>query len=320
MSTEEYDARWQQLAAQGHNIHGEADFVGRYAPASVLDGGCGTGRVAIELARRGIDVVGVDVDTTMLAAARAKAPHITWVDADLAALDLGRTFELIALPGNVMIFVEPVDRGRTVLRMAAHLAVGGLLVAGFQLGSGLSLAEYDALAGGAGFELVERFATWDGAPFAGGDYAVSVHRLAERATRTTVHSLLAEARADAPARLHPGDLVAALDDPGTLVVDVRMPDNVRATGTIAGSWHAPLSVLLWRADPASGSYDPVIGGFDRRLVVVCNQGYSSGLAAAALRRIGYARATDVVGGIEAWQRAGLPLVPPPATWFEIEPR
>ena len=79
-----YDERWARMAAAGENPHGEADLVCRFDPATVLDGGCGTGRVAIELARRGIDVVGVDLDTDMLARARAKAPELTWVEADLA--------------------------------------------------------------------------------------------------------------------------------------------------------------------------------------------------------------------------------------------
>ena len=192
-------------------------------------------------------------------------------------------------------------------------------MAGFQLGAGLELADYDAFAAGAGFTLVERFGTWDGEPFAGGDYAVSVHRLTERPTRSTVHSLLDEARAGAPPRLHAGELAAVLDDPDTTVIDVRTPSHVDAFGTIVGSVHAPLSVLPWRADPASGGHDARLGGFDRRLVVVCQQGHGSGLAAATLRRLGYPRATDLVGGIEAWSRAGFPLVPAPQGWAEVEP-
>jgi len=320
LTTDEYDARWQQLAAQGQNIHGEADFLGRYSPRSVLDGGCGTGRVGIELARRGVDVVGVDVDATMLAAARAKAPEVPFLEADLAELALGRTFDLVALPGNVMLFVEAVDRGRVLRRCAEHLELGGLLVAGFQLGRGVTLADHDAFATGAGFTLVERYATWDGEPFTGGDYAVSVHRLTDRPTRTTVHALLDEARAGAPPRLHANELAGVLDDPDTVVVDVRTPSHVEASGVITGSVHAPLSVLPWRADPASGGHDARFAGFDRRLVVVCQQGHSSVLAAATLRRLGHTRATDLVGGIEAWSRAGLPLVPAPPGWSEIDPR
>ena len=178
ITADEYDDRWRRMAAAGQDPHGEATFVERYTPRSVLDGGCGTGRVAIELARRSIDVVGVDLDASMLAAARTKAPGLTWVEADLARLDLGRTFDVVTLPGNVMIFVEPSTRADVLLRLAAHLAPAGVLVAGFQLGRGLTLDEYDALARDAGLEVTERYATWGGAPFiAPGEYAVSVHRL-----------------------------------------------------------------------------------------------------------------------------------------------
>ena len=71
---DEYQRRFDELAASGVDVHGEADFVMRFAPQSVLDAGCGTGRVGIELARRGIEVVGVDVDASMLATARKTAP------------------------------------------------------------------------------------------------------------------------------------------------------------------------------------------------------------------------------------------------------
>ena len=71
-----YDSTYDSRAAAGENVHGEADFVERFAPASVLDAGCGTGRVGRELARRGRDVVGVDLDPAMLATARQKAPLV----------------------------------------------------------------------------------------------------------------------------------------------------------------------------------------------------------------------------------------------------
>ncbi|MFP5319928.1 MAG: class I SAM-dependent methyltransferase [Acidimicrobiia bacterium] len=169
------------MQARGENVHGEADFVTSLElprpPASVLDAGCGTGRVAAELARRGLDVVGVDVDPAMLAQARAKAPDLAWVEADLAELDLGRTFDAVVLAGNVMIYVQPGTEGAVVAAMARHLAPGGALVAGFQLEAGrLDLAAYDAHAQAAGLTRAERWATWDRRPFAGGNYAVSVHR------------------------------------------------------------------------------------------------------------------------------------------------
>lgn len=171
-----YDARWQALAARGHAIHGEADFVCRFRPRSVLDAGCGTGRVAIELAARGIDVVGVDLDESMLSAAGHKAPHLEWVAADLVTVALGRRFDVVALPGNVMIFVRPGTEPDVIANMERHLEPEGVLIAGFQLGSGYTLDRYDDDCAIAGLVLVERFSTWECDPWAGGDYAVSVHR------------------------------------------------------------------------------------------------------------------------------------------------
>lgn len=179
---DDYDARWRALAESGENIHGEADLVESLLAGtggSVLDAGCGTGRVAIELARRGFTVTGADCDVGMLATARAKAPELHWQDADLA--DLGDTlpgpFELVLLAGNVMIFLTPGTEGFVVANLAARLAPGGLLVAGFSLQRGrLRLADYDRHARAAGLTLIDRWATWDRQPFEDGDYAVSVHR------------------------------------------------------------------------------------------------------------------------------------------------
>ena len=96
---DDYQARFDRLAASGMDVHGEAELVVSFAPASVLDAGCGSGRVAVELGRRGIDVVGADVDASMLATARRLAPALTWVHSDLADLDLGRTFDVVSRPG-----------------------------------------------------------------------------------------------------------------------------------------------------------------------------------------------------------------------------
>jgi len=176
---EGYEARFAELEASGRAVHGEADFLESLSPSSVLDAGCGTGRVAIELDRRGIEVVGVDLDADMLAAARIKAPHLRWECVDLSSFDLGRPFDVVAMPGNVMIFCRPGHRAPIVARCAAHLEVGGRLVAGFSLeGSpgSLTVAEYDEACAAAGLELVERYAGWDREPFLGTGYALSVHR------------------------------------------------------------------------------------------------------------------------------------------------
>ena len=159
VSGDAYDATYQRRAAAGENVHGEADLMESLGPKSVLDAGCGTGRVGRELARRGLDVVGVDIDSQMLATAMREAPAVPWQVADLATVDMGRTFEAIVMAGNVMIFLAPGSEGTVVANMARHLAPGGLLVAGFQLQPGrLSVAKYDDLAAVAGLSLAHRWA------------------------------------------------------------------------------------------------------------------------------------------------------------------
>jgi 2-polyprenyl-3-methyl-5-hydroxy-6-metoxy-1,4-benzoquinol methylase len=176
---DDYDTRWERMEATGAATHGEADFIESFTRSSVLDAGCGMGRVAIELGRRGIDVVGVDLDDDLLAYARRHAPAMTWVHADLATVQLARRFDVVAMPGNVMIFCRPADRRAIVHNVAGHLVSDGALVAGFTLEQGpqaLTLDEYDALCTSCGLTLVERWATWQRDTFEGGDYAVSVHR------------------------------------------------------------------------------------------------------------------------------------------------
>lgn len=169
-----YDQRWAAMEAAGQNPHGEADLVHALGPRTVLDGGCGTGRVAIELARRGLTVAGVDPDPDMIDAARAKAPELEWVLSGLEALDLGRRFDLVVLAGNVIPYA--VDRAGVVRGCARHLEAGGSLVAGFQLQPGWpTLEEYDAWCADAGLERADRWATWSRDPYQGGDYAVSRH-------------------------------------------------------------------------------------------------------------------------------------------------
>jgi SAM-dependent methyltransferase len=172
-----YEERWRRMAERGQNPHGEADLICTYAPGSVLDGGCGTGRLAIELARRGVAVLGVDTDPDMIAAARAKAPELEWLQADLAALARPERFDVVALAGNVVPYVPSDRRPAAVAACAAHLAPGGRLVAGFARRNGWPTPEeYDAWCAAAGLLLEDRFGTWERDPYAGGAYAVSVHR------------------------------------------------------------------------------------------------------------------------------------------------
>ncbi len=175
----DYQARFDALAAQGVDVHGEVRFVRAFSPSSVLDAGCGTGRVAVELDRRGVDAVGVDLDPSMLATARRAAPRLRFEQADLAdpTFNLARTFDLVVMAGNVPLFTPPGTHRAVVAGCARHLSEGGLLVAGFQLGRDYEVATYDTDCQAAGLALVERWATWDRDPFdPAADYAVSVHR------------------------------------------------------------------------------------------------------------------------------------------------
>jgi SAM-dependent methyltransferase len=186
----EYAARFDALAASGQDVHGEATFCERLVPlpARVLDAWCGTGRVAIRLAERGYDVTGVDIDASMLDVARERAPDLRWLLGDLAELDrldLCDPYDLVICAGNVIPLVAAGSEPRVVAQLAAQTAPNGLLVTGFGLdrahlpptGAELLLTDFDRWCGEARLDLVARYATWDGDPYNGGGYAVSVLRL-----------------------------------------------------------------------------------------------------------------------------------------------
>jgi rhodanese-related sulfurtransferase len=121
----------------------------------------------------------------------------------------------------------------------------------------------------------------------------------------TVDDLLAEARATL-SRLEPAAAHAALAQ-GAVLVDVRSESQRARDGEVPGAIAIPRNVLEWRCDPSCNHRDPRIGGHDTLLMVLCDEGYQSSLAAAGLQRLGFHRATDVVGGFQAWRAAGLPV-------------
>jgi SAM-dependent methyltransferase len=135
LSGDDYDRTYDARAAAGEDVHGEARFVMRFAPRTVLDAGCGTGRIARELARRGVATVGADRDQRMLSTAQAKAPDLDWRLADLATAELGGPFDVALMAGNVMLFVDRGTEGAVLANMARHLHPGGRLIAGFQVGA-----------------------------------------------------------------------------------------------------------------------------------------------------------------------------------------
>lgn len=177
VDTDWYDKRWKQMEASGESPHGEADFVSRFSPTSVLDAGCGTARVAIELSRRGCDVAGVDLDEPFITKAKQKAPELDFRLDDLMTVELDRTFDVVVMAGNVMIFVAPGTEAAVVANMARHVAPGGRLIAGFQLGRGLDVDSYNNAAAAAGLTPAEHWSSWNGDPAtATSDYAVMVHQ------------------------------------------------------------------------------------------------------------------------------------------------
>jgi rhodanese-related sulfurtransferase len=116
--------------------------------------------------------------------------------------------------------------------------------------------------------------------------------------RSGIDQLLAEARSGVD-RVAPEDLAAEVEA-GALVVDTRPAANRAQEGSLPGAVVIERIHLEWRLDPTSP--DRIDGAAaDRRVIVVCNEGYSSSLAAATLRRLGVARATDLVGGYRAWR-------------------
>jgi rhodanese-related sulfurtransferase len=120
----------------------------------------------------------------------------------------------------------------------------------------------------------------------------------------SIEVLLAEARAGL-ARLTPEEALRA-QGAGAVLVDIRPEANRDAEGRIPGAVVIERTVLEWRLDPASEARVP-LASYDLHVVVVCNEGYSSSLAAATLQQLGIHRATDLVGGFRAWQAAGLPV-------------
>ncbi len=138
-----------------------------------------------------------------------------------------------------------------------------------------------------------------------------------RTQRTTIHDLVHEARAQI-GRVTPAELAARLA--GThppLVVDTRTPTDRIRFGVIAGSIHAPSTVVAFHLDPANGYRHPARPSFDDPIVVVCNGGYSSSLAAAHLARIGFTDVADLIGGVHAWRAAGLPITEPDHSHLDL---
>lgn len=124
--------------------------------------------------------------------------------------------------------------------------------------------------------------------------------------RRSINSVLAEARASLD-RLEPREAYEAVRR-GAVVVDIRPVVNREIEGAVPGALVIERNVLEWRLDPSSEA-SIADAGYDLQVIVMCNEGYSSSLAAASLQALGMHRATDVIGGFRAWRAAGLPTTP-----------
>lgn len=179
-----YIERFRTMARDGADLAGEARLVDAMVPrgARLLDAGCGPGRVAGELHARGHDVVGVDVDPALIAAAEQDHPGPRYAVADLAALALdGEPFDLVVVPGNVMVFLASGTERTVLERLAAHTRPGGRLVTGFRRSTEYPYDRFDADITAAGLRLEHRFGTWELDPFTDeSDFAVSVLRVPPR--------------------------------------------------------------------------------------------------------------------------------------------
>ncbi|MBW8171454.1 class I SAM-dependent methyltransferase [Ornithinimicrobium sp. Arc0846-15] len=188
-------ANLEDVAAAGLSVHAEADLVAEFAApgATVLDGGCGTGRIAWRLAEMGYRVIGADNDPRMLAHAKAGDREVTikpvWLETDLASVP-NSSADVVLVAGNVMPLVGAEELPTSLAQLANLMSQDSVLISGFGLDLDhlppgcevLALADFDQMATDAGLELRARWGTWQGGPFAG-DYVVNVHRLVRPAYR-----------------------------------------------------------------------------------------------------------------------------------------
>ncbi|HEX6538028.1 MAG TPA: rhodanese-like domain-containing protein [Candidatus Dormibacteraeota bacterium] len=129
-------------------------------------------------------------------------------------------------------------------------------------------------------------------------------------TAITVEALLEEARRTLPPRPAPQEAHGLLMAGSALLVDIRGDDQRHRDGLIPGALVMARNSLEWRCDPTSQWRHEAIRDHDQQILLICDEGFGSSLAAANLQRLGMHRATDVQGGFQAWRAAGLPVTPP----------
>ncbi len=176
-----YARRFVDIAAAGDDIDGEARLIDAMAApgSSILDAGCGAGRITHALGRRGHRVIGVDADPLLIEAGREQHPGADLQVVNLVDLtpEVGGPFDLVVCTGNVMPFVEPGTEPTILAAMDTVLAPRGRVVFGFHVDRAYALEMLDGDAAAVGWTLEHRFGTWNLDPFTDtSDWAVSVFR------------------------------------------------------------------------------------------------------------------------------------------------
>lgn len=276
----------------GDTIRTRSDAIAQLAllrPESVLQVGGHPWWLAAELSAVARSVVAVDCDRVQHATPRN--PAIELVHSTPQAIQLDRRFDLVIV-GDLAQYNE-ADTRAVLHASVQHCAPRGHVAV---LWEHVPPSEqvYDF-----GLQLVEDHV-----------FGVGGMSMLRRPDRFTVHDLVFEARASI-ARVSPDTLFQALRSARPpLVLDTRTHTDRTRFGVIEPSVHVPRTVLEWHLDPSNGYLHPSVRSFDDPIVVVCNGGYSSSLAAANLVRLGYTAVADLIGGHAAWIHAGLPVGQP----------
>ncbi|MFC0581596.1 class I SAM-dependent methyltransferase [Micrococcoides hystricis] len=176
-----YAQRWRDLAAAGEDINGEARLIDAMLPrrSSVLDAGCGTGRVGGYLLDAGHDVTGVDLDPFLIEVAQQDHPNGRWYQGDLATFEFPEgerdSFDVIVSAGNVMGFLAQDNRGQTLKNLARFLNPAGRLVIGYGAGRGYEFGDFLSDAAAAGLKVQQAYSSWELQPFdENSDFLVAV--------------------------------------------------------------------------------------------------------------------------------------------------
>ena len=177
-----YIQRFRDMEAEGKDLHGEARFVDALVgrESRILDAGCGPGRLGGRLAQLGHEVVGVDVDPVLIAAAEEDHPEPVWLVGDLAELDLptagiGADFDIIVAAGNVMAFLAPSTRQMVLAAMRDHLGAEGRIVLAFGTGRDYEFSDFFADVEAVGLRPEVRLSSWDLRPFTdSSDFLVAI--------------------------------------------------------------------------------------------------------------------------------------------------